>query len=466
MKEIKIPYKPRTWAVPFHNSLKRFSVLVLHRRLGKTTAIVNHLQRACLNDALERQRLKFLAPELRELEKNESGLRHLLRNRFYAHILPTYKQAKLVVWDMLKYYSKPIPGIKINESELMITYPNNSRLALFGADNPDSFRGIGPSGLAFDEYSQHPSNIFSEVLSKALADHLGFAIFSGTIIGKNQLYKTYKAFENDENAFTLWQDIDKTIQTETGVTIMTIKRALEDDRKLVSQGLMSQEEFDQEWYLSPTGALRGAIYVKEISELNKSGRIGIFPYNANQLVHDVWDLGKGKKMAVGFYQRAFDQVRMIDYLEGDDNDGLPQMIKKVKEKPYVFGKHFAPHDIKAVDLSTGKTRIETAKELGWNFIDVPNIGVSEGINAAKFMFSRLFINSACCEKFIEYISQYRREWDEKHGSYRDIPLHDFTSHAADQFRYAAVVENLMVNELDNSESIEYNQAALNLDPWH
>ena len=45
------------------------------------------------------------------------------------------------------------------------------------------------------------------------------------------------------------------------------------------------------------------------------------------------------------------------------------------------------------------------------------------------------------QKYIEKhlsIRQYRQEWDEKKKIFRDQPRHDFTSHAADAFRYLAV----------------------------
>lgn len=458
MIEVKIPYKRRKWSVGFHDSSRRFLALVLHRRAGKTTAIINHQQRAATDDAWEARRMKTLMPSL-----TEEDLKKLLHDRLYGIVYPTYKQAKLVAWEMLKYYAREIPGIKPNESELSIRYPNNCKLQLFGAENPDALRGTAFWGLAFDEYGQQPSNIFSEVLSKSLADHLGFAIFAGTIQGKNQLYMTHKiAADNPRDYFALWQDIDVSLRTEEDVTTRLLRIALEDDRRLVQQGLMTQEEFDQEWYLSPTGAVRGAVYAKEIAQLRKDNRVFVFPIDARFPVHTVWDLGKGAKMAVGFYQRNWDRVMKVDYLEGDNNDGLPQVIKKMLEKPYVFGKHFAPHDVNAVDLSTGKTRIETARVLGVKFETVPDIGVLNGINAAKLFFSRLYVHEKNCDRFLELISQYRREWDDKKGAYRDEPIHDFTSHAADEFRYAAIVEDQMVNELEQQQSVEYAGA---IDPY-
>jgi len=209
LERIVIPYRPRQWAVPFHGSLKRWAAVVLHRRAGKTTAILNHHQRAATNDGWEAKRLRTLMPTLTDGQVSD-----LLRGRFYGHVMPTYKQAKLVAWDMLKHFARPIPGIKVNEVELMITYTTGARLALFGADNPDSLRGAAFSGLSFDEYSQHPPNIFGEVLSKALADHLGYGIFAGTIKGRNQLYRAYEAAKDAQDWFALWQDIDQSLATE------------------------------------------------------------------------------------------------------------------------------------------------------------------------------------------------------------------------------------------------------------
>jgi hypothetical protein len=89
---------------------------------------------------------------------------------------------------MLKHFARPIPGTKFNEAELLVRYPNGSRLQLIGADNPNSLRGPGLSGVSLDEYSQHPPHVLGEVPSKAPADHLGYAIFAGTIKGTDQLY--------------------------------------------------------------------------------------------------------------------------------------------------------------------------------------------------------------------------------------------------------------------------------------
>ena len=98
----KIIYQPRIWAKPLHEGKERWKVLVVHRRAGKTVASINHL----IRDAM------------------------LLDNSKYAYIAPTYKQAKNIAWDILKEYARQIDGVKFNESELKITFYNNSEIYL------------------------------------------------------------------------------------------------------------------------------------------------------------------------------------------------------------------------------------------------------------------------------------------------------------------------------------------------
>lgn len=460
--EITIPYLPRNWALPFHDSFCRWAALVLHRRAGKTTGVLNHHQRAALDDDWESARLRALEPKFTPAEVEE-----LLQHRQYGHILPLLGQAKSVAWEPLKRIAAAVPGHKPNESELSIKYPrrprfpnatrmslrgplnpdiNSTTVRLFGADNPDAFRGLPFSGVSYDEYSQHPPNIHGEVVSKALADHVGYGVFAGTIKGKNQLFRTYEAAKRNAAWFALWQDVDKTLATEEGATITAIRRSMQDDLEQIRQGLMTQAEYDQEWYLSPTAAIKGAYYGKELDAAQREGRIRMVPYDPALKVHDVWDLGKGPKMAVGMFQRFGRQVSMIDYLHGKESDGIPQVIKQLQEKPYIWGKHFAPHDVRATDIGTGKTRLETAGALGWQFEIVPEIGVDDGINAGRLLFPRLYVDETKCQLWLDAIGQYRQEWVDKLGMFRDNPLHDWTSHPADMYRYAAVVEEQMVND--------------------
>jgi phage terminase large subunit len=397
-RTIQIPYSPREWSVPFHSTSKRWIVLVVHRRAGKTTAALNHLQRSALT----------------------------VPNSRYAYIAPTYKQAKNVAWDLLKFYSQPIPRVDYNEAELTVRYPNGSRITLYGADNPDSLRGIGLWGVVFDEYSQQPSNIFSEIIRPALADHSGYAIWIGTPKGKNEFWKLYDQAQKDDKWFASLLNYKAT-------------RAVEEEEVEDSRRVMTDDEFEQEWNCSFEAAIRGAYYVKELAKARADKRITDVPYDEELQVHTFWDLGIGDSTAILFMQYDGAKWRLIDSYE-NSGEGLGHYIKVLKDKGYNYGTHYAPHDIEVRELGSGHSRRETASSLGIDFEVAPNLSVEDGINAARLRFSQLWIDQRNNDRFLHCISLYRKEWDDKRGAFKNKPLHDFTSHYADAFRYWAVTK--------------------------
>lgn len=432
---VTIPYKPRRWAAPFHASFRRWSALILHRRIGKTTAVINHHQRAALDDTWETNRLRFLMPTLTDAE-----IKPLLRQRFYGHIMPSYKQAKTTAWDMLKYYARDVEGAKPNESELLIRYGNGSRLQLFGADNPDALRGIGFSGVSHDEYSQQPRQVFSEVVSKALADHLGYGIFSGTIKGRDQLFETHEAAKGDSEWFALWQDIDRSIATEDEATVKVLQKAMEDDRKLVAMGLMTQDEFDQEWFLSADAAIKGAWFAKELATAKLEGRITRVPYDPALSVDTDWDLGVDDAMAIWFSQSLRSrEVRLIDYYE-NSGEGFPHYINVLRDRGYVYGKHYPPHDIAVREMGSGKSRKDTAAGLGLKFEEpaVPTADLMDDISTARLLMARCWFDETKTAKGLEALRHYRKSFNQRLNEFTGTPVHDWASHGADAFRGLAV----------------------------
>lgn len=198
--------------------------------------------------------------------------------------------------------------------------------------------------------------------------------------------------------------------------------------------------------------IKGAFYGSMLDQARRENRIGEFRYNESLMVHTVWDLGLDDSMSIGFWQRINGKITLIDFYE-NNNEGLPHYVKILQDKPYIYGTHFAPFDINQKELTTGKTRKDTAKGLGLNFEVVPSVSFDDGVDKARMMFSRLRINEFNCENFIEAIRQYRREWDEDLLKFKDKAVHDWTSHAADMFRYSALVEDLMTNEQSNFQNI-------------
>jgi len=162
---VDLGFRPRPWQYKVLASLKRFSVLIVHRRAGKTVAAVAKL----VDSALRCQQI---------------------RGR-YAYIAPELKQAKRVAWDYLKSFASRIPGHRINESEVWVEFPNGARVGLYGADDPDSLRGVYLDGAVLDEVAQMKAFVWGEILVPQLADRQGWALFIGTPKGINLLSELY-----------------------------------------------------------------------------------------------------------------------------------------------------------------------------------------------------------------------------------------------------------------------------------
>jgi hypothetical protein len=138
--------------------------------------------------------------------------------------------------------------------------------------------------------------------------------------------------------------------------------------------------------------------------------------------------------AIIFFQVMGQTVRIIDTYENTDH-GLEHYISILREKPYTYGNHFAPHDIAVRELGTGLSRIEKARQLGIEFQVAPNLSVIDGIEAVRSSLGRIWIDETRCKQLIISLENYRKEFDAKKKIYHDKPLHDHTSHFCDATRY-------------------------------
>lgn len=395
---IELPYRPRKLQALLHRKMRRFNVVVSHRRFGKSVLGINHLIRAAASSDLPRPR--------------------------FAYLSPSYRQAKSVAWDYLKHFTAPIPGAQRSETELRVDLPNGARLALLGADNPDALRGIYLDGVVFDEFGQMAPRVFSEIVRPALADREGWALFIGTPRGRNGFYRLYERARSQKGWFTALYKASET---------RILSRAeLEDARRN-----MTPEEYAQEFECSFQAAVAGAYYASLVEAAEGEGRIGKVPWDPRLPVHTAWDLGIDDATAIWFCQQNGAEVRLIDYYESS-GVGLDHYARALQARPYVYGDHLLPHDAQVRELGSGRSRIETLASLGIRARVGRALGIEDGINAARLLLPRCWFDAAKCARGIEALRDYRREYDERLGAFRARPLHDESSHAADAFRYLAV----------------------------
>ena len=394
-----INYRPRKLVKSFHKRQERFAVIVAHRRFGKTVAAINDLIKTALTT--ERKNVRV------------------------AYIAPYYRQAKAIAWDYLLEYTKDIEGVYYNVAELRADFPNGARFRLFGADNYDAMRGLYFDSVVLDEPADFPANAWPMVIRPSLADRKGKATFIGTPKGKNDFWEIYNNAQKNDNWFCSMYKAD-----ETGI--------LDKDELEEAKATMGEDRYAQEFLCSFEAAIQGAYYAQEMKTAKQEKRVTSVPYDPSTSVITSFDLGIGDSTAIWFAQFVGQEIHLIDYYE-NSGVGLDHYAKVLHEKGYHYESHILPHDVKVKELGTGKSRLETLDNLGVRNIEIaPKLSVDDGIQASRSMINKCWFDEEKCERGIEALLQYRREFDEKLKSWRGRPLHDWTSHGADSFRYLAV----------------------------
>jgi hypothetical protein len=182
-----------------------------------------------------------------------------------------------------------------------------------------------------------------------------------------------------------------------------------------------------------------------MGRLWKLGQIRSVPYNENHLVHTAWDLGYGDSTAIWFFQQVAHETRLIDYYE-NFGEGINHYVRVLSEKKcnekYLYGQHFAPHDVKSGSLQTGESLQETAEKLGVNFTDLPREShVDEGIERVRCLLGSCWFDAKKCEQGINALENYHKPYNDKANVYGIRPVHDWSSHGADAFRYLTMAVN-------------------------
>ena len=183
--------------------------------------------------------------------------------------------------------------------------------------------------------------------------------------------------------------------------------------------------------------VEGSYYASEMLRAQSDGRICAVPYDRNAGVVTAWDLGMADTTSIFFAQFVGKEVRVIDYYE---NSGLAldHYVRVLADKGYTYDHHILPHDVRVKELGTGKSRYEVLQNLGLNSITIcPMLGVEDGIQQVRSMLDTCWFDETRCEKGVDALRQHRRDWDDVGKAWRGRPLHDWTSHAADAFRYLA-----------------------------
>ena len=389
-------YCPRAHQTFLHVHRRRFTVAVWHRRAGKTVWAINEL----IGTALRKP-------------GSES-----------AYISPTYVQSKRIAWRYLKHYAKPYEFI-FNEADLVATAPNGSVIYLLGAANADNIRGIGLDDCVLDEVAQIPETAWTQVIRPALSDRMGKAIFVGTPQGQNNLF------------WRLWERAPSLPDWCRQMLIATDTTAIDPAELEQMRTEMRKSDFAQEMLCDWHAAIRGAFYGDEMTAAEAQGRIGNVPHDKSLQVHTSWDLGYDDLTVVWCWQLMGAKICALECMAFEQT-ALPDIIEHLSKKPYRYGKHFGPHDLKVHEFGSGRTRYEIAQSLGFHFTVAPKWPIRDGIEATRSLLSRMWFDRTLCREGIEALRLYRTEYNEITRVYCLTPLHSWESDYADAVRYFAI----------------------------
>lgn len=437
-----IGYTPRPLQAELDERDRRFNIRVLHRRFGKTVREVRKLIVRATWCPFEDGR--------------------------YAYLAPTYSMAEDIAWVYLEKFVLKLyehyhvePRNWIEQSKLAVWLPtargSRARIRLYGVDSPKQrLRGLYLDGAVADEWAEIPYSVFTEQVRPMLADDVRQGVdewgnanqwmdFIFTPKGRNHAHTMFRKAEQwelgkatievdpdtQEEREVLRDDWSAAIYkaSETGILG---PRELED--MLIDMG---KAKYEQEVECSFDAAIDGAIYAREIEMLRQSGAVHRIPYNPLLPVDTAWDLGYDDATAIWFIQETAEGPGAIDYYEAS-GAGLDHYAGVMADRGYRYGRNYLPHDVEAHDIGSGKSRRSILQALGVRVTTVPKTSKWDQIAAVQALLPKCSFDEKKTAEGLDRLALYRRERNEKLGTLKQNPVHDWTSHGADAFATYAI----------------------------
>lgn len=414
MSELQLPllelrdYQADIWRRWFTDNIK-LMMLVWHRRAGKDLF--------CLN---------IMIAEALRLTGN------------YWYLLPETQQIRNSLWEgitrdgmrYLDFFPKQLvykvdnQSMKVYLRDIKDPSKVGSIISFLGGDRYDKRVGAGLRGAVISELALQKVNLFDVAIEPMLKETGGWCIFNTTPRGNNHAKKMYDFIASKPHYISSLLTIN-----DTGVVS---EQDLAEERERGKP----EELIQQEYYCSFEGAIQGAYYADILSQ--HTDKIGQFPHDARYPVHTLWDLGVADSMAIWFVQLLPGAVHIIEYYE-NSNYGLEHYAQFIHSKPYMYASHNLPHDGNTRQMTSSEKALTVENQLmrlGINNIVIHKrtVDLYGDIMAVRGVLPICYWNKAATMEGYECIKQFRREYDEKRMTFKNTPLHDWTSHGADAFR--------------------------------
>jgi phage terminase large subunit len=408
VQTITLPFCPRVWQIPLIEDRHRSIVAVVHRRAGKSTAFIWRGLRAALTEDR-----RHIPAHRRNLKADPPRV---------VHVLPAQVMwQRTGLWDKVARAAETIPGAVAWKSVLRVELPNGGVYQCGGMDKPDSWRGGLADQVIEDEADDVTASGLDMVIEPMLADYDGARVKIGTPKGNGRLQAAYDAAGYDPNASRYLLPYQAT-------------RALDDAQIQRLRETLTEDEFAQELECSFNAPNSGSYYARWLDDALRDERICKVTYDPRLPVYTSWDLGVDGSTAIWWFQRSpGGEWRWLEYFE-DNRSGLEHYARIIHSKPYVYGRHYLPHDVEVQELGSGKSRRAMLQGLNVRPIKtVPAANPADRISATRMILPRSFFDAKGCEVGIKTLRAYRRQWNEHMGVWRAEPVKDGSDHCADAF---------------------------------
>ena len=404
------PYQRSSWEA-WEDGIRRL-LLVWHRRAGKDDVALN---------------MAAVAAHQRVAN--------------YWHCLPMYEQARKAIWEAINPHTGrrrideafPLALRKrTDNSSMTIEFHSGSIWRVVGSDNPDSLVGAPPAGIVFSEWALANPSAWA-YLAPILEENEGWAVFITTPRGRNHVKSMLDMARTSPKWFA-----EVLTPHETGFSLDKVEEQRKEYHAIFGEDA-GDALIEQEYFCSFEAAILGAYWGREMVKAERDGRIRDLPHQKGLPVHTAWDLGVGDDTAIWMFQVVGPEIHVIDYYAAS-GFGPEHYVEVLNSKPYEWGEDYVPHDARFRQWTgkEAKTRLEELISLKRNPRVVTLHKLEDGINAARQVLGRTWFDDKRCAAGLESLRQYRREWDDDKKCFKDKPYHDWTSHAADAFRYLAM----------------------------
>jgi phage terminase large subunit len=360
----------------------------------------------------------------------------------YWHCFPEQKQARKAIWNgvngntgkrrILEAFPPSIIK-RMQDDDMFIELKNGATFQLIGSDRYDSTVGSGPKGIGYSEWALSNPAAWA-YHQPMIREAKGFAAFITTPRGNNHAKTMLDRAQADKRWFA---------QVLTAEDTGALSQDDLDDALAEYQGLwgidFGRALFEQEYLCSFAGAMVGAYFGAEMAKAERDGRMQSVPVDESYPVHTAWDLGATHNNPIWCFQVIGGQLCVVDFYL-PDSDNLEDWCAWLNAKGY-DGNDYVPHDIMVTEWGSGKTRIDTLRQLGRKPRRIPRVSVADGLQAGRVAINSALFHAGDGDRAervahgAEGLKSYRRDWDDERKTFRETPVKDWAEHFGSAWRY-------------------------------